>query len=137
LLRHGTARRQVRRVEENGRDGWQVDDLWIPPTETGPAGFCVRWQFPPGTRLETDPASSLHFRGERQGVRFTVGLDAAWDKVAFYPETSGSLGFPVQGDLAGLVSPAFRRIEAGPAVVVTARGGNPAMYRTTFLADPA
>ncbi len=37
------------------------------------------------------------------------------------------------GDLVGICSPAFRWLDAGPLVMLTARGANPTMYRTTFL----
>jgi hypothetical protein len=129
-LPDGVARRHLRRLADETRDGWQVDDLFL---ENG-GGFSVCWQFAPGTRLRQEPGNPHFYRGERAGARFTVGFDAAWSEVRLFPETTGSLGFPVRGDLAGLCSPAFRRIESGPLVVLAARGENPAMYRTTFLA---
>lgn len=144
VLPHGTAQRRVRRITDEGRDGWQVDDLFV--VSANPRldkeeraalekGFQVRWQFAPGTRLVVDSESSRLFRGERRGVRFTVGCDAAWSRVQFFPETGGSLRIPVQGDLPGLCSSAFRRIEAGPFLLLTARGTNPTRYRTTFEVD--
>ena len=136
VLPHGTAQRQVRRVTGEEQDGWQVDDLFVPGEGAEGKGFQVRWHFAPGTRLSADPNSPRFFRGERRGVRFSVGFDAAWSRVQHFPETSGSVRIPIQGDLAGLCSPAFRRIEAGPFVVLTARGVNPARYRTTFLVEP-
>lgn len=136
-LPHGTVSRHIRRLSEDANDGWQVDDLVIPAPAATTSGFRVCWQFAPGTRLEATEGSPRFFRGERLGVRFSVGFDSAWSQVRFFPETLTSVGFPVTGDLAGLCSPAFRRILAGPYVELTARGANPSRYRTTFLAEPA
>lgn len=129
-LPQGTVRRLVRRFQNEDQDGWQIDDL---VERTGEGGFRVTWQFAPGTRLEAEPGNPHLYHGERRGVRFTVGFDAAWSEVRLTPETRASLGFPVRGDLLGLCSSAFRRIEEGPVIVLGASGRNPARYRTTFL----
>jgi hypothetical protein len=131
-LPHGVARRRVRRLSAPDRDGWEIDDLFVPAAGR-PDGFRVCWQFAPGVSLESEPGNPHLFRGERRGARFTAGFDAAWARVQYFPATHDSLGFPVEGDLEGLCSPAFRRLESGPRIVLTARGQNPAMYRSTFL----
>ncbi len=136
VLPHGTASRQVRRVGDAERDGWEVDDVFRPSALAGRRWFQVRWQFPPGTRLIADPANPRQLEGERAGVRFTVGVDAAWSTVELIGSTPGSVGFPVKGDLEGLCSSAFRRVESGPLLVLTSHGESPTRYRTTFLADP-
>ncbi len=134
LLPHGRASRQVRRVKDEGRDGWQVDDLFEHSALAGRRWFQVRWQFPPGTRLVSDPANPRLLAGGRAGVSFEIGVDAAWSTVEVIPPTEGSIGFPVKGDLEGLCSSSFRRVESGPVLVLTAHGESPTRYRTTFLA---
>jgi len=137
-LPHGTAIRRIRRLTAAGnggeRDGWQVDDRFIVSPRAKCAGVRVCWHFAPGTLLENRADNPHLFRGMRKGVDFTVGFDGAWSEVRLFPETTSSIGFPVAGDLTGLCSQAFRRIEAGPVIMLTARRDNPAMYRTTFLA---
>ncbi|MBX3744010.1 MAG: heparinase II/III family protein [Verrucomicrobiae bacterium] len=136
-LPHGTVRRRVTRLSGGGRDGWQVDDV-IEPGQGGCADLIrVCWQFAPGTRLEPEPNNPHRYLGERRGVPFTVGIDAAWRQVRFIPETTGTVAFPVEGDLLGLCSPEFRRVQSGPVLILTAKGTNPARYRTTFLAGHA
>ncbi|MBL9127440.1 MAG: heparinase II/III family protein [Verrucomicrobiales bacterium] len=136
-LPRGIASRHVRRVvdPETDNDGWEIDDLYQPAAPDAEPGFRVCWQFAPGTRLEAVTGSPRFFRGERMGRRFTVGFDSAWNTLRFLPETSESVGFPVAGDLTGLCSPAFRRIQAGPRVELSTHGANPSRYRTTFLID--
>ncbi len=135
-LPSGTASRHVRRIANGPQDGWQIDDLFV-PAEHGPsAGFRVCWQFAPGTRLDSSTGSPRFFHGERHGQRFTIGFDSAWATLHSFCETTGSVGFPVSGDLAGLCSPAFRRILAGPRIELFASGSNPSRYRTTILAEP-
>lgn len=135
ILPAGVLRRRVRRVFDGERDGWQIDDVYEPSAAGEDPEFAVTWQFAPGTRIEVVTERSRVFRGERRGVRFTVGFDAAWERVELIPETSGSLGFPVEGDLVGLCSPAFRRVLSGPVIRLKARRLNPNRFRTTFLAD--
>ena len=127
-------RRQITRLLDDRHDGWQIDDLVEFDDRTKAEPFRVCWQFAPGTHLQLEPNNDRFFAGERQGVRFTAGFDAAWHQVRLYPETRASVGHPAQGDLAGLCSRAFRRIEAGPFILLEARGQNPCLYRTTFLA---
>ncbi|MCC7376715.1 MAG: heparinase II/III-family protein [Verrucomicrobiales bacterium] len=135
-LPQGTASRQIRRIrlDDEAQDGWEIDDLIIPSEASASASFEVSWQFAPGTILRTTPETPTLFTGERKGKRFTLGLDAAWSKIQWFPETSDSLGFPIEGDLQGLCSPAFRRIQSGPLIVLQAIGGNPRRYRTTITA---
>jgi hypothetical protein len=130
-----TVRREIRRLRDGTRDGWQVDDLVIPDQAEDSAEFQVNWQFAPGTRLEPEPGNPHFYHGERQGVRFTVGLDASWSRLWCMPERTPPTDFPVTGDLEGICSPKFRRIETGPRLKLTAPGTNPTMYRTTFLVD--
>ncbi len=134
-LPHGLASRHVRRLLEPERDGWEVDDLYLPSAPDAEPGFRVCWQFAPGTHLEAVTGSPRFFRAERMGRRFTIGFDSAWATLRFLPETSQSVGFPIAGDLTGLCSPAFRRILAGPRVELSTHGANPSRYRTTFLID--
>ncbi len=133
VLPQGTASRQVRRVVDEERDGWQIEDLFVPSGPEAPMGFRVCWQFAPGTRLQMSPGSPRFFHAERLGRRISVGIDSAWTTFRVFEETKTSLGFPISGDLEGLCSPAFRRITAGPRIELTARGANPTRYRTTFL----
>lgn len=133
-LPHGTASRHIRRIQGENRDGWEIDDLFLPSVGSQAEGFRVSWQFAPGTQLRANPETPTFFTGERQGVRFSLGLDAAWTRIHCIPETTASVGFPVEGDLAGLCSSAFRRIQSGPLLILEARGANPGRYRTTLLA---
>lgn len=136
-LPHAIVRRRVTRLSGNGRDGWQVDDGVEPPAGQGATGIRVCWQFAPGTRLEPEPGNPHRYFGERRGVRFTLGIDGAWRQVRLLPETTGTVPFPVEGDLLGLCSPEFRRVQSGPVLILTARGANPARYRTTLLSEHA
>lgn len=160
-LPHGTACRQIRRLLESGQDGWQVEDQFLPPapdaaprvTEPAaaessppesaslPAGgslaeFRVAWQFPPGTRLESDPSRPRRFLARRKGVGFTVEFDASWSTLEQVTETPASSRLPVTGDLEGLCAPAFRWLDAGPRLLLTARHPGRTTYRTVFLAEP-
>jgi hypothetical protein len=132
-LPHGIARRVVRRIKEPRRDGWEIDDNFVPASGSGDAAFAVCWQFAPGTRLRAEPGNPHVHHGERRGAAFTAGFDAAWREVRCIGETHDSVGFPVVGDLPGLCSPAFRRIDSGPLILLRARGRNPAGCRSTFL----
>jgi len=132
-LPHGVASRHVRRVQDAEGDGWQIEDLFTPASAETARGFRVCWQFAPGTRVNASFESPRFFHAERQGRRFTIGIDSAWTELRHIPETNASLAFPVVGDLEGLCSPAFRRILSGPRIELTALGANPTRYRTTFL----
>lgn len=132
-LPHGQARRQVKRLKDADRDGWQIDDLFLQQPGGSGDGFAVVWQFAPGTVLTPQPGNARVWIGNREGARFSVGFDAAWSQVEVFPVRPAPSEFPVQGDLAGLCSPAFRRLLAGPRIVLSATGANPMMYRTTIL----
>jgi hypothetical protein len=134
-LPEGSASRHIRRIRRDGQDGWEIDDLVVPSAGSSNTAFEVSWQFAPGTVLHASPETPTFFTGERKGVRFTLGLDAAWSRIQWIPETSASLGFPVEGDLRGLCSPSFRRVQSGPLILLRANGGNPGRYRTTLLSS--
>lgn len=133
-LPHATFRRRLTRLAEAERDGWQVDDFVDWPAEAAVREFAVAWQFAPGTRLtRVDPENARFLAGERAGVRFTVGLDAAWRSVALEEPAVTGADHPWSGPLPGVCSPAFRRVLTGPRLVLDAHGLTATGWRTTFL----
>lgn len=138
-LPQGTAHREVRRLSGDGGDGWQVDDRFEFPPGQGGQGFRVCWQFGPGTRLDADPQNPRWFHGRRRGTAFLVRLGDAWSGVQMVSETAAASRLPISGDLVGLCAPAFRWIEAGPVLILTAtaQATSSEPCRTTFLVEPS
>jgi Heparinase II/III-like protein len=137
ILPDGRVERKVTRLEE--QDGWNIDDQFVPNRTDSDAEFFVCWQFAPGTRLEK--INERRFWLRRQGVSLVAGFDAAWWKAEIFdPESEPEapslyLGNPSSGSLAGICAPSFRRLARGPRVRLMARGHNPCLFRTTFLAS--
>ncbi|MBM3821278.1 MAG: hypothetical protein FJ404_00040 [Verrucomicrobia bacterium] len=132
-LNQGWAERTVTRLVEG--NGWQLDDNFTPAPGVADQPFTVFWQFAPGWKVE-----ALHermFRLTRDHLEVEVGLDAAWQKVEwFLPEPPEDLG-SLPEDLGGFCSQKFREVRTGPALRLVARGHNPCLFRTTFLASRA
>lgn len=130
-------RRQITRVSDLDGEGWQVDDFVEWPAGAAADEFHVAWHFAPGTDLRLEDVRNTRFYlGERAGVRFSVGLDAAWARAGLQPASFQTPDHPYTGPLPGVCSRAFRRIETGPRLLLTARGPGPHGWRTTFLARP-
>lgn len=149
---HGTAVREIRRLLEDGKDGWQIEDSFLSPSAaaarasgntsgssaavvSGVTSFEVAWQFSPGTRFEPVADRPRTFVGRRRGMRFSVSFGEAWTGLTQVSDTPVSSRIPVVGDLVGLCSPAFREIDAGPLMIVTGRIGAPGPFRTTILRE--
>lgn len=136
-LPHGTFRRRLVRVYEDSQDGWIIEDEYQPAAGVAPRPFLVRWQFPPGTTLEASTAEPRMFRGRREEVPFTITFESSWQRVRHLAETIESTTLPVRGELVGICSSAFRRIESGPVLEVTAEGAAGQCHRTILMAVPA
>ncbi len=133
---HGKSSRQIRRLLGDGRDGWRIEDHFEHGPESDAQEFRVCWQFAPGTRLSPIPDHPRTYRGWRRAVGFTMVIDPGWTGLTLVSETPVSSRLPVVGDLAGVCSPEFRQIEAGPLLVLTANRSVRGPLQTTFLAEP-
>ena len=128
----GVVERTVTRLQEE--EGWRVDDDYVPFDPRRPSPFEVNWQFAPGWQVTT-----LHdrmFVFSKAGVEVQVGLDAAWQKVELIvPPGSDEASCFHEGDFVGVCSQRFREVRRGPMIRLLARGHNPCLFRTTFLAS--
>lgn len=133
VLKHGCGRvqRRVTRLGAEAGDGWQVDDDFEPADGSLDQPFSVFWQFAPGWRLET--LNDRVFALVQGGRRLQVGLDAAWKDVEW---ANAEAGEARGNELRGACSPAFRSVKRGAWIRLVARGHNPCLFRTTFLASP-
>jgi hypothetical protein len=120
-------------------DGWQVEDNFYPKGPKGDHVFTVRWQFGPGTVLERKVDRT--FVLQRAGVTLLIQVDETWSKVEpFIPTADQSLAsghaFHQLGDLpiAAVCSPAFRRIEVGPYLLLEGSASKAGRFKTEFLA---
>jgi hypothetical protein len=120
--------RAVARLAEG--DGWRVDDSFEPGRLGLSELFTVRWQFAPGCQLEQ--VSDRIYRATRNGVSIEIGLDASWRTVEARTGWDGGEDFSM-----GACSPGFRQVTAAPCLVLTGKGHNPCVFRTTFLASSA
>jgi hypothetical protein len=125
----------IRPAADDG--GWIVADGWVPTGPEAAREFTVTWQFAPGAILVQ--ASATAFRLKRENIEVRIEVDPGWAKVELiergvvHPGASRSAVFP----LAGSVSSAFRRVEHGPFLRLTARSGEkPCVFTTAFLASP-
>lgn len=133
-LPSGNVERTITRLVGD-QDGWQVDDNFTPSSGAPDVPFTVFWQFAPGWIVE-----KLHERQfllTRQGVTIEIGLDAAWRKSEWFIPTETSARYAAEGDLVGICSRRFREVQRAPALRLEARGHNPCLFRTTFLASRA
>jgi hypothetical protein len=126
----GRVERTVIRLDN--ADGWRVDDDFEPGSPQEEGWFTVFWHFAPGWKLEQ--RSDRIFTVTREGVAVQIGLDTAWAKVEAFLPRGGLAGQPVAGELRGVCSPAFRQVTCGPGLLLTGRGHNPCLFRTTFQA---
>lgn len=130
--------RDLRLTEDGG--GWIVEDgagqvdvsAWHP--------FSVRWQFAPGTDLQ--PVAERWFRVAREGVTVEILVSEDWAQVFPVPEQNARLltsaaTNEMEARYAGMVSPAFRKVQWAPFLKLVARPepGKPCLFRTTFLAS--
>jgi hypothetical protein len=134
-LAAGSMRRRIIRL--GTQDGWQVEDSLL--SSTGSADFGVRWQFPPGAYLKL--LSERRVLVNRGNVSVTVELGSEWTEVLVAEQRDQELlrsaaMNELEGQFAGTVSPAFRRMEWAPFLKLVARPqpGKPCVFRTTFLA---
>ena len=108
-------RRRILPVPEGS--GWRVEDRCL-STAGGPAPFTVRWQFAPGARLLRQGDREFILRRGDLEVRMSFG--PAWAEVL----SSGDRPVPPdERSLDGVVSPAFRRVERAPFLLLTGLGG--------------
>ena len=100
--------------------------------------FSVRWQFAPGSVVRC--LSLREFLLQRQDREIRVVLGEGWQKVQLM-ELGDMTGAPDSASsLAGIVSPAFRKTERAPFLLLTAvpKGDSSCVFTTTFLiSDPA
>jgi hypothetical protein len=131
-LPHASLQRAVAVLPDGA--GCEVQDGWA----GGPiAEFSVFWQFAPGSAIKK--VSDRRFTVTRSGVSVVVEVDANWAEVQWAEPTAekrdASAG-PADTDLAGTVSPAFRKTCRAPYLKLMARGdGKRRLFCTTFLAS--
>jgi len=133
----GLLRRSVK--PSKAKDGWQVEDNFLPSGAKGNRDFLVRWQFAPGTVFERKEERT--FVLQRAGTTLSIRVDETWSKVEpFIPTADQSLasGHTLHelGDvpIAAVCSPAFRRIEVGPYLLLEGQATKAGSFKTEFLA---
>jgi len=125
-------RKVIRLHDENG---WVVEEA-----QESDWPVNVRWQFAPGAILET--IHERKFRVARKGVVMEIAVSEDWAEVhpvaaknssAFTSAATTEL----EAEYAGMVSPAFRKVEWAPFLKLVARPqpGKPCVFRTNFLAS--
>jgi hypothetical protein len=131
-----TVRRSIRQLPD--QNGWEVSDACEGQRGTAQT-FTVRWQFPPGSRVKR--TSERAFRICRAGSVLVIEVAKEWSDVQLIgpivdPAEEQPLGTSAPTrDLEGIVSPAFRQICRAPFLKLTARGDQPCVFTTTFLAS--
>lgn len=122
-LPSGIARRKVTMLPRE--EGWRVEDRFQPDGRAD-YGFAVHWQFAPQSQLEQ--IGERKFRVTRHGQTVEVVVDANWSSVEpVFDRRDGSFD--------GICSPVFRETCFAPCLKLTARGHNPCVFTTTFLAS--
>jgi hypothetical protein len=134
-LGHHLLERTLRLVKES--DAWEVDDLCLPNNgdrARQPAGFSVRWQFPPGATVKA--RGSRNFIVRRNDIEIVIQVSADWSDVTLVETAADREKFEPENLLAGTVSPAFRKTIFAPYLLLKAepRDGKARLYRTTFSA---
>ena len=132
-----TLERTCRFAEKS--DKWEVNDLCVPNglkvAHEQPTHFSVRWQFAPGSILKRYGERKLVL--SRQGVEIEIQLGDDWAEVNLVETPTDREKLEPMNPLAGIVSPAFRKIVFAPYLLLKAerRGDKPCVFRTTFLAS--
>jgi len=106
-------------------EGWRVEDCFRPDGRTD-YEFEVHWQFAPESRLER--MGDRKFRVARHGETVEVEVDANWSSVEPVLEKR-------DGSFDGICSPGYRETCFAPCLKLAARGHNPCVFATTFLAS--
>jgi hypothetical protein len=131
-------RRRIQRGE--GDLSWVIEDSCT-RKDGQPGEFTVRWQFAPGAFVKR--LAERQFMVKRQATALIVQVSPAWADVTLV-EPGDARQVPHRVDqpelpeqrFAGIVSPAFRKVERAPFLKLTARPGKePCLFRTTFLAS--
>ena len=114
---------------------WQVEDSCI--LKNGEAGeFSVRWQFAPGTRIKKRGPGSFIIKRYDEAMQIEVSGD--WAEIILVETKEEQSRSDPENQLAGTVSPAFRKTEWAPYLKLIARPqpGESCVFRTTFVASP-
>ncbi len=127
-LPSGKARRTITRLLE--QNGWQVDDAFEPGTPGSLEGVQVFWQLPPGAVLTRVKEKSFLLKIGSAAI--TIELSEGWTSVTEGPAPASRKSGAKGTDLRGFCSSAFRRVEAGPWLLLEAEEGASAPLRTTF-----
>ena len=123
-LPSGIASRRVTMLPRD--EGWRVEDRFQ-PDGSADYGFAVHWQFAPESRLEQ--TGDRKFRVARHGQAIEVEVDSNWSSVEPVLEKR-------DGSFDGICSPGFRKTCFAPCLKLAARGHNPCVFATAFLASP-
>ena len=84
--------------------------------------FTVRWQFAPGTKIET--LSARRFRATRQNAALEIEANSNWAEVLLVTDPSQAASVESDAPLAGTVSPAFRKTVWAPYFLLKARSAS-------------
>jgi hypothetical protein len=127
-LPSGTGRRTITLLPE--QNGWQVDDTFEPVTPGAGRGVQVFWQLPPKAVLTR--ASERCFLLKVGSADITIELSKSWTAITHGPAPVSRKPGAAGRDLRGFCSPAFRRVEAGPWLLLGAAETASAPLRTIF-----
>lgn len=131
-LPSGVAERRVSRIPGGELQGWAVDDAFRPFAGTTSKPFLVGWQFAPGWRLSK--VSDRKFLLTREKIEVHLEVDPAWSSVEAITEAASGRLKEAATEMQGTCSPAFRKLEFGPMLLLTGQAHESGVFRTTFLA---
>jgi hypothetical protein len=123
-LPNGVMHRSISRLAGDGHDGWEISDAIIPADGTN-SEVQVLWQFAPATTVL--PLTPSTYRIQRASAALKIEFASGWTTVQFgAPDARTGKSAPFYG----VCSPAFRRIETAPFILLHGAAGETATLRT-------
>ena len=133
LLELGDLQIERRVTVLTGGNVVEVDDMCRRCAETRVRPFTVRWQFAPGTGLES--IAERRFRATRGAAALEIEISGDWaDIMSVQGQTDCRTVLDSQNEFDGIVSPSFRRTVWAPCLKLVARpeSSSPARFQTRF-----
>jgi hypothetical protein len=126
----GIISRIISRLKD--RDGWQIDDAFVPDDPNQAEQTFVLWQFAP--RVLLTELSGKNYTIDLGQRRFTLTVEGAWNKVEHWAPKLGEAE-PTPGTLKGVCSSAFRAAQVAPFLRLTGATGGSVLLRTILVAE--